>query len=425
MRVWLVTVGEPLPTDDTGGDRLLRTGILAQLLAGQGHEVTWWTSAFDHIRKRHRAAADQQIATSDGYRLWLLHANGYPRNVSLRRILNHRTVARKFRVLAPAEQRPDVILCSWPTVELCVEAVRLANRWNVPVALDVRDLWPDMIVDYMPRILRPAAGLALRSSFRAAEWAASHATAITGITDPYIDWGVTYARRRRTPLDRLFPLGYADNEPSTAEIRTAKDFWAQHGIQEGQPHFLACWFGMMGKHSELSTVIEAALRLSRIRDSIRVVLCGTGPEFNRCRRLAGDCNNVVLPGWVNAAQIWTLMRLSSVGLAPYVSNGNYVRNIPNKPIEYLSAGLPVVSSLQGELATLLADNHCGLTYQNGSADDLVRTLTDCYDHPAQCALMAQNAANLYEERFVAETVYGRMSEFLCDLADRGKRSRAA
>ena len=127
---------------------------------------------------------------------------------------------------------------------------------------------------------------------------------------------------------------------------------------------------------------------------------------------------------MNAAQIWTLLRLSSVGLAPYVSNDNYIRNIPNKPVEYLSAGLPIVSSLQGELAKLLADNDCGLTYQNGSADDLVRMLADCYDHPAKTALMAENAAHLLRERFVAETVYGQMSDFLCDLAD-GRHGRRA
>jgi glycosyltransferase involved in cell wall biosynthesis len=425
MRVWIVTVGEPLPTDDSGSDRLLRTGILAELLARNGHEVTWWTSAFDHVRKRHRAEGDRRVTLAAGYHLWLLHANGYPSNVSLRRVLNHRTVAKKFRTLAPQQPPPDVIVCSWPTVELCVEAVRLGKLWGVPVVLDIRDLWPDAITDLAPRALRPAAKMVLRHAYKAARYAASQATAITGITEQYVDWGVGYTGRQRTFLDRPFPLGYADKQPNTLEIRDAERFWSQLGIAKEDNHFIACWFGMMGNHSELATVIEAARRLSHFGSPVRFVLCGTGPNFERCRRLAGDCQNVLLPGWVNAAQIWTLLRLSSVGLTPYVSNNNYIRNIPNKPVEYLSAGLPIVSSLQGELATLLADNGCGLTCQNGSADDLVRVLADCYDHPEKCALMAKNAASLYEDRFVAETVYGQMSDFLCGLADGKHRSRAA
>ena len=422
MHFWLITVGEPLPTDDSGSDRLLRTGILADLLIRNGHEVTWWTSAFDHVRKRHRAEGDRQVTLAAGYRLWLLHANGYPGNVSVRRIVNHRTVARKFRLLAPQQPRPDVIVCSWPTVELCVEAVRLGKLWGVPVVLDIRDLWPDAITDLAPCALRPLAKLALYVAYQSARCAASQATAITGITDPYVDWGVAYTGRQRTSLDRPFPLGYVDKQPSPAEIRDAEAFWAQHGVAQVNNHFTACWFGMMGNHSELATVVEAARKWSHRNNSVRFVLCGTGPNLERCRRLAGDCRNVLFPGWVNAAQIWKLLRLSAVGLTPYVSNDNYIRNIPNKPVEYLSAGLPIVSSLQGELAKLLADNGCGLTYQNGSADDLVRVLADCYDHPAKTARMAENAARLYEARFVAEAVYGRMSDFLCDLAD-GRHDR--
>ncbi len=54
MRVWLLTVGEPLPTDG-GSDRVWRTGFLARALADRGHEVVWWSSAFDPFRHRLRS----------------------------------------------------------------------------------------------------------------------------------------------------------------------------------------------------------------------------------------------------------------------------------------------------------------------------------------------------------------------------------
>ena len=38
MRIWLATVGEPLPVD-AGRQRLLRTGQFAQWLAAHGHEI--------------------------------------------------------------------------------------------------------------------------------------------------------------------------------------------------------------------------------------------------------------------------------------------------------------------------------------------------------------------------------------------------
>ena len=51
MRVWLVQRAESTPHDDNG-DRRLRIGILADILSSQGHEVVWWTSAFDHVERK-------------------------------------------------------------------------------------------------------------------------------------------------------------------------------------------------------------------------------------------------------------------------------------------------------------------------------------------------------------------------------------
>ena len=53
MRVWLVCAGEMLPVDK-GNQRSMRAGMLAKALRTRDHEVTWWTSAFDHSSKRLR-----------------------------------------------------------------------------------------------------------------------------------------------------------------------------------------------------------------------------------------------------------------------------------------------------------------------------------------------------------------------------------
>jgi tagatose-1,6-bisphosphate aldolase len=138
------------------------------------------------------------VAVDEGYDLWLLHGPRYHGNVSLRRILNHKSVANNFRRLAPTQPRPDVILCSWPLIELCVEAVRFGNAAGAPVVLDVRDMWPEAITDLAPGILRPAAKWFMSGAYRDAREAATRATAITGITNSIVDWAVQFADREQT-----------------------------------------------------------------------------------------------------------------------------------------------------------------------------------------------------------------------------------
>ncbi|MCP2830399.1 glycosyltransferase WbuB, partial [Salmonella enterica subsp. enterica serovar Typhimurium] len=80
-------VGEPLPIEQSN-ERLLRAGILSNMLAARGHQVTWWTSTFLHMKKRHLFDTDQVVELRPGLRLRLLHGTGYTRNVSLQRLID-------------------------------------------------------------------------------------------------------------------------------------------------------------------------------------------------------------------------------------------------------------------------------------------------------------------------------------------------
>lgn len=414
MRIWLITVGEPLPTDGAN-ERLLRTGLLAEILHERKHDIVWWSSTFDHVRKKQRFRCDTTIELRERYRLVLLHSFAYARNLSLRRKLNHYGTARKFARMARSEQKPDMIVCSYPTIQLSVAATEYGKKRQTPVVLDIRDLWPDLYLALAPRGIRWLARFVLEPLFRGRARACRNASAIVGSTSAFVDWGVQHAGRSRTTLDRVFPMGYRASEPSPELAAKAYDFWRLHNIDRDDPHFIACFFGVMGPNMELETLLEAAQQLRSQTRPIRFVLCGTGDKYERLKRKAAALTNVLMPGWVGQAEIWTLMRLSAVGLTPYVSNVNYVGNVPNKPIEYLSAGLPIVSSLQGALQELLESNSCGRTYANGDACALANTLIELHDNADGRRRMAAQAQQLFRNQFMAENVYTAMSQYLEDF----------
>lgn len=416
MNVWLITVGEPLPIDP-GKPRLLRAGLLAEMLNASGHQVTWWTSTFDHWRKRHRYVGDNRVEVNPGYVLRLLRGYGYGSNVSLSRLIDHRQIARKFRDQSRARMnagdRPDLILCSFPPIELAREAARFGREFGVPVALDVRDLWPDIFINLAPDLLKPLARSALTPYFNMTREACREAAAILGITEPFVDWGVNYAGRARSPLDRAFPMAYPSAPPSEDEEQKAMQHWRAQGVTPDDGTFTAVFAGTLGRQFEFEPMIEAAKALP----DIRFVICGTGDRFDYLRDLAKDAPNVMLPGWVGAAEIWTLMRIAQVGLAPYHDEESFTQSLPNKPLEYLSAGLPVVSSLPGALASLLFTKDCGVTYANRDGGALRTALEELRANPARREEMARNAKATYDEQFRAENVYSQMIAHLQDVAD--------
>lgn len=411
MHVWLITVGEPLPIDGSN-ERLYRTGILANRLVQRGHKVVWWTSTFDHVRKIHRFNSDSTIKESNNFKIKLLHSIGYKKNVSIFRFINHYLIGCKFYKYVQKEPRPDILLSSLPTLKLSLSAVKYGGKMNIPVVLDVRDMWPDVFLDFIPSWAKGTIRFLFLPMYNTLKAACSGATAITGVTPDFVEWGISHANRLPTDLDKALPFGYSKVTPNKEDIEKAEKCWKRYGLSKDNNEFIICFFGAMSSLFDLKTVIEAARKLKLQKRKFRIVLCGSGNYLTFYKNLAKDCENIVFPGWVGTAEIWTLMRISSVGLAPYFSIKNFTMNLPNKPIEYLSAGLPIVSSLKGVLENLLSNYNCGVTYENSDVDNLVSVLINLYDHPDQLEIMSKNAYALYKDKFIAEKVYDDMINYL-------------
>ena len=227
---------------------------------------------------------DTQIDAGPRYQIRLLHAPRYRTNVSLRRILNHRGVAGKFRRLAPNVPPPDVILCSLPLLELCRETTEYARQRRIPVVLDVRDMWPDAIVELAPRWIRPLIRPLFRRSRRSIIHSCQSATAITGITDGLVGWALDYADRERTALDRPFPMGYREKKPHERDLVEAQKFWRRYGISTDSGEFVVCFFGTIGRHFEIETIVHAARILSSLC-VLCVLVLKSGASISNCMHL--------------------------------------------------------------------------------------------------------------------------------------------
>lgn len=419
MNIWLLTIGEPVPTGPGSRDRLHRTGSFARFLASRGHHVVWWTSAFDHFRKKHLVPDDAVIVEPCGLRIRLLRGCGYRRNVSVARFVDHAQVARKFSRLSPEEEKPDVVVAALPTVEMCLAAVAYGERWGVPVVIDLRDMWPDIFTEAVPAVLKPLARTLLKPLFNQARRACGSATALIGITEDFVDWGLERAGRSRSGFDRAFPFTYNAEPGDPAELRAAEAFWDAHGVQANASELVICYFGNVGRQLDLAHAVEAAGRLWASGKPIRFVLCGEGERLEEYRRGAATLPNVVLPGWVNRAQILTLMQRSSVGLDPLPHRYDYLASINNKAVEYLSAGLPVISSPQsGMLCGILKRWECGLSYASRDAGSLAACLIRLEQDREELRRFGVNALSLFREEFSADVVYPAMEAHLAAIGDR-------
>ncbi|MBN2464463.1 glycosyltransferase family 4 protein [candidate division WOR-3 bacterium] len=411
MRTWIIDIGDPLPYFHPE-DRRFRAGNIADHLMEASHHVLWWGSTFDHARKRHEADRDSRVDVSPQLAYRVLHATSYSKNVSVARVVNHWLIGRKFRRYARTEARPDVIVCSFPTLDLSYEATRYGRERDVPVVLDIRDLWPHAMLKVVPAAVAPLGRLALGPYFWMARKACRRATCLMGITPAFVEWGAACAGRPVQALDRSFPLANEKWTPTDAEVDRARNRWHTRGLRDSD--LILCLAGSLGLRQslDLEPVIAAAKELRQTVPNCRVVLCGTGDSLDHYRRMAGECDNVMLPGWVDRTEIWTLLRMATFGLVPYQSTYSLARSYPIKVIEYLSAGLPILSSVNGLLAQLLQRTGCGITYPNGDYRALTRIVIDLATDQSRLEEMRRHCLQAFETEFHPDKVYGAMVKHL-------------
>jgi glycosyltransferase involved in cell wall biosynthesis len=412
LRIWLITVGEPLPIEGAN-ERLYRTGILSNLLIEKGHEIIWWTSTFDHIRKRQRFNTNISIDINNCFKIKLLHSVTYTKNVSISRVINHYMISRKFSKLARLESQPDIILCSFPTMELSLAATRYGKERNVPVVIDVRDLWPNIFIDLFPKRIRWLVKAALFVFFKNTRKVFRECVSIIGVSDGYLQWGLSHAGRKRNINDAVFPLCYKKPIVTDNQLKDAKFALKNIGIDSSK---IICWFvGTFGKTYNLSTVIDAARQLNKQGiNNIQFVLSGNGENYSKWFKQAKGLSNVVFTDWVDFSQIAYLIRITDIGLAAYAEGAP--QGLPNKIFEYLCAGVPILSSLQGETEALLSSNGCGLTYNAGDVESFLEKLFILINDENLRKKMGSNGASLFRSCYSTDKVYARMVNFLEGLA---------
>jgi glycosyltransferase involved in cell wall biosynthesis len=143
MKIWYVSAY------DQPGGQSTRTHDYSKEMVRRGHEVTMFTNGYCHFRHTERLRDDElwRVEMVDGIRVvWLKTrpyvGNGLGRGLNM--LDNMRRVLQSSKALGDA---PDVVL--GPSVPLFTgwAAARLAARYRVPFIFEVRDVWPDALVD--------------------------------------------------------------------------------------------------------------------------------------------------------------------------------------------------------------------------------------------------------------------------------------
>ena len=393
------------------GRRLLRVSMLARALVAQGHTVTWITSTFVHLDKEELFPADHIVQQGERYQIHLLSAGGYRKNISLRRYLFYRRYAARLRAYLRQLPVPDIIVCGFPQIDAAAVGVDYARSQRIPIIIDVRDFWPDGVINFFPAIARPLVQATLLRQFQHTRHVFRSATALCAMSHGVLHWALARASRRKGDNDQVFPLGYphphlVPDAPSNAIRSIAQQVSGRVGL---------AYVGTFGHTYDLSTVVKAAEQLAARHDQrYHFLLIGRGPTYPAIVAQTRNLPNITCTDWQSPDAVQFLLGHCQAGILPWKGPAGAM---PNKFFDYLASSLPVISSAQGELNDLILGERIGSCYRSEDVRGLLKAIEALCGLPTVTAQHRVNARRIFMERFGEKSVYARFSDHIEKVAN--------
>lgn len=328
----------------------------------------------------------------------------------LSRLLNYGRFRRGAqRLLAGLVAPGDVVVVMTDPPLLGAAVTDLVRKRGGQVVHWVQDIYPEILTAHLGALVSIPLG-PLRA-LRDVAWLAASRCVTLGE-----DMARTMADRH-VPGDRIQVVpNWAPRElhtPAAPEAITARR--AAWGVAD---RFVVAYSGNLGRVHEFTTVLDAAERL-KSRQDIVFLFIGTGARFEEVRAAARsrELDNLrLLPPETRADLPAALAAADAqlVTLQPGFARLVY----PSKLAGVLAAGRPVlfVGPPDGEIAQLLAREHCGEAVAPGEGERLAATIAAWQADAAQTSQLGRNSRAVYTRQFTFAAAFARWDEILRQVA---------
>ncbi len=336
-----------------------------------GHEVTVVTGFPNfpggeiHDGYRGRWRQDEEIDGIRVRRCWILTANrrGLGRPTAYASFLASSTLRVLFSRL-----EYDVVVATVPPPTVGLPGVLAAARRGVPLVLDLRDIWPEAIVQ-SGRLRNPAVIAAFEA---VARYLYRRSTAITAVTQGWkerlVELGV--------PAEKIHVLPNGV-DVARFDVR-ARDLPAAFGKLDPGSHWFA-YAGIFNTPQGLDIVLDGVARLRRLDPEAyqksQFVFVGEGPcdaELRAQVEQLGLDRVVFVPRQPRDA-VYALLRRSHAVLVPLRPRKD-TSTVPSKIYESLASGRPVLYQAGGEGAETIRRSGGGRVVVPGDPEALAEAM---------------------------------------------------
>lgn len=411
MNIWIFN-HYALTPNLPGGTRHFDFG---KELVKRGYKVTIFASSFHYSllkETKEYKNIPYVIENYDGIRFIWIKTFSYSKN-DWRRVINMLSYSfRAYKIGKSLDfERPDIIIGSSVHLFAVFTAYLLSKRYKVPFIMEVRDLWPQTLIDF---------GVSKWHPF----------VIILGILERFL-------YEKATKIITLLPKAHEYIEH--LGIPKEKIVWIPNGVNierfnkikdlefnKNKKFFLVGYVGAIGKANNLDIAIKSAEILKDKLPNIKFIFVGDGPEKERLINIVKNrkLDNVAFMDTIPKNSIFNIIQKIDILLFNLSNSPVFKYGISsNKLFDYLASGKPIIFS-SNSINNPVEEAKAGITVSPDDPEELANAIIKLYTMPEEeRRKMGENGREYVKKYHSIPVLVDKLEEVIKDTLTTYEKSK--
>ena len=155
--------------------------------------------------------------------------------------------------------------------------------------------------------------------------------------------------------------------------------------------------------------IESLIKAASLA-RVKLILAGrfNNQVFENKMKALPEWKNVEYLGEVSRSQMIQIFQKASLGMICFLPEPNHVNASPNKFFEYLSAGIPIVTSNFAHWQKFIQEYQIGVTFTPGDEKDMAKAIQSIINNDKYLAQASERAKKLCIEQHNWDNEYKKI-----------------
>lgn len=347
----------------------IKTQMYAHFLGQMGIECTIFAASTIHNTDINLIQGkDKYIERQyDDLKFVHIRCSGYTKT-DLKRIINMEQFAYRFNRIAEKFDAPDVIVAD----TYCVSykpIYKYCKRHHIPFVVDVRDLWPQSIVEYMHI---SETNPVIRMMYKMERNMYIHADRIIFSFDGGYDYIQDHNLDKIIPKEKVY---FINNGVNLDEFRdNSVNYRISDDDLDNPEYFKVVYVGSIRKVNNLGLLLDAAKEVKNSK--IRFLIWGAGDEVDILKKRISDekIDNVVFKGFIEKKYVPSITERANLNLIHNNPSELFKYGISfNKLFDYLASGQPTLSTFPCKYNPAVYEG-AGVDVNNSTPQEIARAI---------------------------------------------------